>query len=610
MSNVIHQAFHGYDNGHKLLASSVDLSVKAKNILLRESDSPGEEFHHQVKPCYSGYPIAESGFYVLSKTWVAKEINRPGCVWTHSLLIPFSLLAQRESLNCFDFIALFLTQANVNELQSIEPINIDSAYYKVTKKDLSSLFSRVFSHDEQVTINSEHISFEDIISIWGKLWPKMRRDFSFKTWAPKNNRMSSSFDKFSLIISGYVFTNDENDNWAEDFFIENSSIHDFNWKYGASLTGGKGGVFELYKAWKLYRENKNDELIDYLLRWRRAPVPLVKNVIKNASKGNISLSLAYLISKYILTLEENDVDERLIVEVGALISKSDIRFFKKVLESNFYYKPAFFSKGIKNLTGNEVAELVHTRNIELASIGDKNLISDSGFWENLPKSYCVDIINDYECYREIPSGLMKKLLNDVDSLDLKGSLSIYIVMFGFNVDRLSHKKKITTSKSKVLEFIKEGFPYPSIGLYDFILKNYTASDLITLSDNTLCDIYSYSSKCNENILKLFEILCLDDENTRLDTLELVFGVTCNKLASYDLMYMDMSKLRETLRDYLRLEVVIPSSLLEMLISFSKRYAIKHQVDLPPKIIEGVHLCKDKDKDKDKKKYNLFWFLDL
>ncbi|USD41242.1 hypothetical protein J4N42_00480 [Vibrio sp. SCSIO 43135] len=608
MSNVIHQTFHGYDNGHKLLASSVDLSVKAKNILLRESDSPGEEFHHQVKPCYSGYPIAESGFYVLSKTWVAKEIKRPGCVWTHSLLIPFSLLAKRESINCFDFIALFLTQANVNELPSIEPINIDLNYYRASDKDLSPLFSRVFSHDEQVTLNSDNVSFEDITSIWGKLWPRMRREFSFKTWAPKNNRMSSSFDKFSLIISDYVLNNEDADNWAKDFFIENSSIHDFNWKYGASLTGGKGGVFELYKVWKLYIENKDDELIDYLLRWRRAPVPLVKSVIKNASKEKVTLPLAYLISKYILTIDENDVDESLIVEVGDIISKNDMNFFKKVLESNFYYKPAFYSKGIMNLAGYDVAELVHKCNIELASIHDKSLISESGFWENLPVSNCVDIINEYECYREIPSGLMKKLLNDVDSLDLKGSLSIYIVMFGFNIDRLSHKEKIITSKCEVLEFIKDDYPYPSIGLYDFILGNYSASDLIKLDDKTLCGMYSNSSKRNDNILKLFEVLCLDDENTRLDTLELVFGITFNKLASYDLMYMDMSKLRATLNDYLRLEVVIPSSLLEMLISFSKRYAIKHKVDLPPKISEKFYLCKDKGKDK--KKYNLFWFLDL
>ena len=32
----------------------------------------------------------------LSKTWAAPEISRPGCIWTHSLFISFTELAQIE----------------------------------------------------------------------------------------------------------------------------------------------------------------------------------------------------------------------------------------------------------------------------------------------------------------------------------------------------------------------------------------------------------------------------------------------------------------------------------------------------------------------------------
>ncbi len=35
----------------------------------------------------TAYPLDESPFYVVAKTWYADEMRRPGCVWTHSLLI-------------------------------------------------------------------------------------------------------------------------------------------------------------------------------------------------------------------------------------------------------------------------------------------------------------------------------------------------------------------------------------------------------------------------------------------------------------------------------------------------------------------------------------------
>ncbi|HGE6060199.1 TPA: hypothetical protein ACGGS8_003477, partial [Vibrio cholerae] len=284
MSNVIHQTFHGYDNGHKLLSSSIELPAKTKSILLRESDSPGEEFHYQNKPCYSGYSIKESGLYVISKTWVAQEISRPGCVWTHSLLIPFTILATREGVNPIELESIFSLKENIEDYQLLVPINVTFSPILSDENNLSPLFSKVFANDEQVMLSSDDVSFVDIISIWGKLWPKMRREFSFKTWAPKKTRSSLNFEKFDLVLNEFALLRDVTENWAEDFFKKDSSIHDFSWKYGASLTGGKGGVFELYKSWVLYNDNRQDELVDYLLRWKKAPVSLVKDVITKSPK--------------------------------------------------------------------------------------------------------------------------------------------------------------------------------------------------------------------------------------------------------------------------------------------------------------------------------------
>ena len=66
--NTIHQTIHGYSDGHKLLSSStIDLDSKFRNRLLRLSDSPGNDFHDDNKPCYTGYADTEAGFYIFSK---------------------------------------------------------------------------------------------------------------------------------------------------------------------------------------------------------------------------------------------------------------------------------------------------------------------------------------------------------------------------------------------------------------------------------------------------------------------------------------------------------------------------------------------------------------
>ena len=49
----------------------------------------------------TAYPLKESGYYVIAKTWYADEMKRPGCVWTHSLLLPFDLLNSIDDFKRF-----------------------------------------------------------------------------------------------------------------------------------------------------------------------------------------------------------------------------------------------------------------------------------------------------------------------------------------------------------------------------------------------------------------------------------------------------------------------------------------------------------------------------
>ena len=90
----IEQILHGYDNGHRVLAASVLLKDN-REVDLVATLSDWSEYVDDEKGDSSyitAYPLVNSGFYVIAKTWYADEMKRPGCVWTQSLLIPMSEL--------------------------------------------------------------------------------------------------------------------------------------------------------------------------------------------------------------------------------------------------------------------------------------------------------------------------------------------------------------------------------------------------------------------------------------------------------------------------------------------------------------------------------------
>src|SRR5476649_1952553 len=82
----IDQCLFGYDDGNRLLASSFPLGAET-SLLTELSDlAPGTVFGRS-EGYWTGLPAPSIGRYVLMRTWPAPEMPRPGCVWTHALLI-------------------------------------------------------------------------------------------------------------------------------------------------------------------------------------------------------------------------------------------------------------------------------------------------------------------------------------------------------------------------------------------------------------------------------------------------------------------------------------------------------------------------------------------
>lgn len=130
----IEQMLHGYDSGHRLLAGSIMLKDKMDmDAIATLSDWSEYIFPNGDSSYLTAYPLKESGYYVVAKTWYAEEMKRPGCVWTHSLLIPF------EELNIVDDFR-----------------RISTLFIRPATNDNFDLYSRTIIHETKFNLPSNY----------------------------------------------------------------------------------------------------------------------------------------------------------------------------------------------------------------------------------------------------------------------------------------------------------------------------------------------------------------------------------------------------------------------------------------------------------------------
>ena len=102
----IDQLLHGYNNGHHLIAGSVSLPLHDADMMSYLSDWSGYVNPIDKDTSYiTAYPLEESQSYVIAKSWYADEMSRPGCVWTHSLVVKLDTLGQNT--NFYELLKLF-----------------------------------------------------------------------------------------------------------------------------------------------------------------------------------------------------------------------------------------------------------------------------------------------------------------------------------------------------------------------------------------------------------------------------------------------------------------------------------------------------------------------
>lgn len=184
---VIGQALHGYQNGHHLLISSEKLTEKSNNKMDILSDLSGPEVFEGFNEYFTGYYLPDQDKVVLGYTWYANEMKRPGCVWTHSLLINRKdMMLLSKNINVV--LRLFTRPSDIDDIDkygksvTLETTELVSNIRNDYNKTLYLIWALWGNQGPSlIAANSSNEFSYEIIYLWMRLYDNLDNNFSFST---------------------------------------------------------------------------------------------------------------------------------------------------------------------------------------------------------------------------------------------------------------------------------------------------------------------------------------------------------------------------------------------------------------------------------------------
>ncbi|WP_217550285.1 hypothetical protein [Pantoea sp. GbtcB22] len=262
---IVDQCLFGYEDGHRLLASSLPLG-EALSLLTELSDIAPNTIFGESEGYWTGLPVASLGRYVLMRTWPAPEMPRPGCVWTHALLIEPIHLELLGDLSVLQSAAR-RPKKPVDRKKYQERLNIDlSAIHgadnvaggHVVETLLSALYSSLTS---TIEIHEPGELDSPLFAVWSQQWPRLRRNFRFQTAASRAEKTvgAARFDALALLVSADrypVRLKNDGPEWldvaANDARGESGAgLRDFLWRYGRDVRRQRGSFRPLTEVFLL-----------------------------------------------------------------------------------------------------------------------------------------------------------------------------------------------------------------------------------------------------------------------------------------------------------------------------------------------------------------------
>lgn len=279
------QSLFGYEDGHRLLASSIKLPHKIASQLLTYSDvAPGLKFG-KFESYWTGVPIPSIKMYALMQTWPANEISRPGCVWTHIVFIKFADMSVLSDLSVLKGLFVRPAKLGVYSFYSDKIFlgDHDDLVFPSSKqnKHQNYLFvlRALYSEKSTGVLRCSEFLDEVFFQIWSQQWPRLRRSFSFRTAMISSESLTSQ-QRFDLRIV-YEDISDKQveisnaERWEQvaidDLCSVNSNFRNFLWRYGQDMHRGRERfrfIADIYLA-SCYNDNSHGsfaDIADYITR--------------------------------------------------------------------------------------------------------------------------------------------------------------------------------------------------------------------------------------------------------------------------------------------------------------------------------------------------------
>lgn len=213
----------------------------------------------------TGYPLQESGLYALSTTWAAPEMSRPGCVWTHTLLIGFSDLATLDTPSLITTFFQRPSSLNVELFSNELTANLNSSLrtpLTVNEREwFATLATGLYDHpSEQIWARrAAGVDVNNVLlRLWDQQWPRLRRSFKFCTLTTRDRSQESiQFDlqltqgsessarlRFASTMDGFEATKAADGLWLENLVrdadeVNQTSLREMLRSLGVDVLGGR-----------------------------------------------------------------------------------------------------------------------------------------------------------------------------------------------------------------------------------------------------------------------------------------------------------------------------------------------------------------------------------
>ena len=183
----IDQVLHGYDRGHRELATSAALDDRARATMMVFSDLLATAALPEDASYLTAYPLHTSSKHVIARTWGAGPNYRPGSVWTHSLVLDYQALALLPDLVALQ--SLFTQPSSARSFDYTSPLYVsaDASIAVPAASGARALDALIQLYGdlpvaEAIVLTAGVAADESLaLALWRQMWPAMRRDFAFVT---------------------------------------------------------------------------------------------------------------------------------------------------------------------------------------------------------------------------------------------------------------------------------------------------------------------------------------------------------------------------------------------------------------------------------------------